>query len=155
AASAQVIRYLLTVSPDRERLAANLLQNGDPALVESAIQGMRPDPAIAQRLISLAWIESAAASLDPRRRSLAATSIAVRKFGGSETLARLLDDPDDSVARAALRAAGSLHDRKALFQIVTALERSRVRGEAIRSLVAFGPMILGTLSDVLNDDQVS
>ncbi len=155
AATAQTIRYLLTVSPERRRLAADLLQNGDPAILGAAIEGMRLDPAIAASLISREWIEAAAVSTDPQRRALAAAAISVRGQGGIEVLERLIDDPDDSVARSALRGAGSLRSRKLLFPIVAALERSHVQGEAIRALVAFGPAIIGSLSDLLNDDQVS
>lgn len=155
AATAQTIRYLLTVSQDRRRLAADLLQNGDPAMLGAAIEGMRADPAIAAGLISREWIEAAAVSADPGRRALAAAAISVRGQGGIEVLERLIDDPEDSVAQSALRASGSLRNRKLLFPVVTALERPHVRGEAIRALAAFGPAIIGSLSDLLNDDQVS
>ena len=88
AATAQTIRYLLTVSQDRRRLAADLLQNGDPAMLGAAIEGMRADPAIAAGLISREWIEAAAVSADPGRRALAAAAISVRGQGGIEVLER-------------------------------------------------------------------
>jgi AAA family ATP:ADP antiporter len=154
AATAQTIRYLLTVSQDRQHFAADLLQSGDPALLEAALEDMRPDAALAEGLISPEWVDATAVSADPKRRALAAAAISVR---GQETdaLQRLLDDPDDSVTRSALRAAGSLRNRKYLFQVVAALDRSRLRSEAVQALAAFGPHIIGSLSDLLNDDQVS
>jgi ATP:ADP antiporter, AAA family len=154
AATAQTIRYLLTVSQDRQRFAADLLQSGDPALLEAALEDMRPDAALAEGLISPEWVDATAVSADPKRRALAAAAISVR---GQETdaLQRLLEDPDDSVTRSALRAAGSLRNRKYLFQVVAALDRPRLRSEAVQALAAFGPHIIGSLSDLLNDDQVS
>jgi AAA family ATP:ADP antiporter len=154
-ATAQAIRYLLTVSRDRQRLAADLLEKCDPSLLESALENMRPDAALAEGLISAEWIESTAVSPDPKRRALAAAAISVRQGKGTEALQRLLDDPDDSVTRSALRAAGSLRNRKYFFLVVAALERTRLRGDAIQALVAFGPAVIGSLSDLLNDDQVS
>jgi len=169
AASSQVVLYLLTVSPERERFAAELLRHDNPAVVEAALEairaaaekldGVKPIGKSIGILIGVDWIEEMARSDDPRRRALAATAISVRgdlqDDRGVETLHRLFDDADVVVVRAALRAAGALTSRMNLFETIRALDRAPLRGDAIRALTAFGPGIAGALYDILNDEKVS
>jgi ATP/ADP translocase/HEAT repeat protein len=144
--------YLLELSPSRSQLAAELLNSGDPAKISAALDGLRLQPELAKEVISPKWLEGMARSEDPKLRALAATGIAVSRDEGQEFLHALLHDEDPTVVVAALRSAGQLQDRAYLFSIIHALENSRLRGEAITALTAFGPGIAGTLSDVLNDD---
>jgi AAA family ATP:ADP antiporter len=155
AASLHVVRYLVAVSPERERLAAELLQNDNPEIVEAALEGIGNDRATALKLIGLEWIEKMARSNDPRRRSLAATAISVRGDRGTDAIHYLFEDADYTVVRAALRAAGVLQSRAYLDETIRALDHVRLRGDAIQALTAFGSGITGSLSDILNDEKVS
>jgi ATP:ADP antiporter, AAA family len=150
------IGYLLTVAPQRMKLGAEYLNSDRPEVVQAALEGISSNPDLTASLISEEWIAENARSSNAERRSIAAAAIAVRDWGGpeSETLHRLLDDTDTGVALAALRSAGKLRNRAYLFQIIRALNHSRLRGEAIRALTAFGPGIAGTLYDVLRDEAV-
>ena len=89
-ASPQVVHYLLTVSPVRERLAAELLQHNNPATVEAALEAIRPDHTLAAKLIGIDWVEQMGRSQDPRRRALAATAISVRGHEGTDRLSQPL-----------------------------------------------------------------
>jgi len=146
------VTYAVTMSPSRSGLAAQLLQDERPEVVESVLEGMRSQHDLAVDLIGRDWLDTMEGSKDPRRRALAADAIAVRGDRGTEALHRLLDDADPVVARAALRAAGALGNRAYLYQIVNHLGNPRLRGGAIGALTAFGEAITGTLSDVLNDE---
>ena len=68
----------------------------------------------------------------------------------------LFEDSDDLVVRAAILAAGALRSRAYLDETIRALDRARLRGDAIRALIAFGSGITGrAFSDILNDESVS
>jgi hypothetical protein len=151
----QVVHYLLTVSPARERLAVELLQHDSPAMVEAALESIRPDRSLGDKPIGIEWIDRMARSEDPRRRALAASAISVRGDQGTDRLHYLFEDMDDFVVRAALRAAGALRSRAYLDETIRALDRARLRGDAIQALTAFGSGITGALSDILNDENVS
>jgi ATP:ADP antiporter, AAA family len=154
-ASRQVVHYLLIVSPARERFAAELLQHDSPAILEAALEGIRPEHALAQKLIGIEWIEKMGQSQEPQRRALAATAISVRGDQGTDRLHYLFEDRDDFVVRAALHAAGALQSRAYLDEAIRTLDRARLRGDAIHALTAFGSGITGALSDILNDEKVS
>lgn len=148
------IPYVLAVSPDRERLAADFLNDENPAVVEGTIEALRADRSLAERLIGKEWLDSMASSEDPRRRALAAAAIGARGDQGIETLHRLFDDPQPEVAAAACRAAGALRNRVYLDPLVRALSSPRRRGEAIAALAGYGESICGSLADVLLDNNV-
>ncbi len=151
---AAVIPYLLTVAPDRAHLAAELLDDADPRIVEGVLGALRTDRELAEELVTREWLDRNGRSSDPRRRALAATAIGVRGDHGTEALHRLLDDADPGVSRAAARAAGELRTRAYVHRLVELLGRSAVRGDAIAALASYGPSICGALSDVLLDESV-
>ncbi|PWU03582.1 MAG: hypothetical protein C5B51_18770 [Terriglobia bacterium] len=151
AARAAVV-YALALAPDRARLAEELLEDSNPLLVDAALEGIRSDRELAETLISKEWLDRMAAEEDPRKRALAAVAIGVRGDQGTEALHRLLQDADTTVAAAACRAAGILHNRSYLFAVVQALGNPRLRGDAITALAAFGPYITGVLAGFVWDE---
>lgn len=146
------VPYALALTPDRARLAADLLEGPNLSLVRGAVEALRADRELAQALITQEWIRRMAQSADPERRALAAAAIGVRGDQGSDVLHGLIEDADPVAAAAACRAAGALRNRDYLFPLIRALSRPRLRGDAIHALAAFGPVICGTLSDVLFDE---
>jgi ATP/ADP translocase/HEAT repeat protein len=150
-ASPRTARYLLVVAPDR--FASVFLGHDNPEIVAAALEGVGAGHRPASTLIGDEWIADRAQSPDPRRRALAAAALALRGDMGTDTLRQLIDDPDPSVARAALRTAGALGNRECVFSVIHRLDNARLRGAAIRALTAFGTGITGTLADVLNDQR--
>ena len=47
-----------------------------------------------------------------------------------------------------------MHNRAYLFALLRALGQTKVRGDAIDALAAYGPAITGSLSDLLLDESV-
>jgi ATP/ADP translocase len=119
---ASAVPYALTVAPDRVRLASELLDAPNATLASGALEALRKDDALAQQLLTREWMNQAAQSQDYGRRLLAC------------------------------RAAGILRDRADLFWLASLLNDSRLRGEAITSLAAYGSSICGALSDMLFDE---
>jgi len=155
-APCHAISYVLTLSESRKPVAQSLLNGTNLPAVQSTLDGLRVCPDLARELLTNDWIEKMAAASDPQRRRLAAAAIAVRGDTGIERrLHFLLDDSDPCVVREALKTAGELKGRTYLYPLIDALGKPRVRLEAIRALCNFGPLITGTLSDVLADEQVS
>lgn len=151
---ASAVRYLLALSPDRGRLAAELLEDSNQFLASRALEALRMNRELARGLITSLWLERMAASPDPQKRVLAATAIGVRGEDERGLLYRLLEDPDTQVTAAACRAAGELRDRSYVHGLVRALGPARLRREAIAALAAFGPQICGTLSGVMMDENL-
>jgi len=147
-----VVAYAITVSPERTRLAAELLDSGVNELVQGALEGLRSDRELAQKLISREWINKMASSADPRRRALAAIAVGDRGDQGIEVLHALLQDADPEPTAAACRAAGLLRTRSYVYALVDALGNPRLRPDAISALAAYGPSICGTLGDILMDE---
>jgi AAA family ATP:ADP antiporter len=100
------------------------------------------------------WISRTARDADPRRRVLAARTLAIRGDQGTEAIHQLLADPDAQVAAAACRAAGTLRNRAYVFTLARLLANPRVRGAAIEALAQYGPAICGTLGDILDDEKL-
>lgn len=149
---APAARYVILQSPDRNRLAAEWLDRGDPALAKGVLDASRDNPELARELITPEWIQQAASSSDPRRRALAAEAIGVSGSMPAESLLPLFAEDEQAVAASAVRAAGTLRHREYLFPLIRALGNIHLRGEAIRSLAAYGPGICGALSDVMLDE---
>jgi ATP:ADP antiporter, AAA family len=152
--SASAVTYLLAVAPDRDRLAAKLLDAPDVFLAERAVEGLRSDPGLAQNLLTPEWLQRMGHADDPRKRALAAAALGVRGDQGADLLRSLLQDPDVEAASAACRAAGALRNRAYLHGLVQALGHPRLRRDAIGALVGFGPAICGSLSDALLDETI-
>jgi HEAT repeat protein len=149
------VPYALAIAPDRARLAAELIDDPNPDVAAGAVEALRADRELARRLIAPEWLERMAGSSDPHRRALAAAACGA--IGGTasgqhpDILSRLMEDPDAQTAAAACRAAGQTGDKAYVYPLMLALNRPRLRGEAIAGLAAFGPSICGALSDLLAD----
>ena len=148
------VAYVLALAPERERVAAGLLNGSNLGLASCAVDALLADRTMAEKLVSRDWLEGMAASDDPRRRALAADAIGARGDVGTGLLHRLFEDTDRETVRASCRSAARLRDRDYLFQLAKALDDSQVRGEAIASLAAFGASICGFLSDCLLDESL-
>jgi hypothetical protein len=146
------IPYILAVTPDRRRLAAEFLDDANPAIVGGTLDALRTDHELADELITREWLDRAARSSNPRNRALAAKAIGVRGDQGTELLHHLLSDSDPEVVRESCRAAAVLRNRAYLFALIRSLESPRLRADAIAALAAYGHSICGMLSDVLFDD---
>jgi ATP/ADP translocase len=147
----KLVKYVLTVAPDRVRLAAELLDDPNLELAAAAVEALRDDRAVADELITREWLARQAESSDPACRRLAAAAVGVRGDENSELLNRLMEDQDIETVRAACRSAGLLKNRHYLFRLTQALGSARLRGDAIAALASFGPSICGFLADVLLD----
>jgi AAA family ATP:ADP antiporter len=121
---AEEVQYAIAISQDRRRLAADFLEEPDPAVASAVLETLRQDRVLAEELLTPEWFDRVERSEDPRRRALA------------------------------IRAAGVLKDRTHLFRLVQALGNPRQRGDAIAALAEYGPQICGSLSDVLLDESV-
>ena len=152
AAARLAVRYAIAVSPEAGELAARLLNHPNPGVVESALESLTREQA--NDLIQVDWIRNAAADSDPGRRTMAAIAVRVRGDQGTEALHRLLQDEDQAVARAACQAAAAIGNRMYVELMIHRLGDVRVRGTAIESIAAYGTRIIGTLSDLLEDDNV-
>lgn len=156
AASAPVreaVLYALALNPEPAELARRLLDHVNPAVRESALEGLAARPEVARELIDAEWVQRAVASSDPRERELAAMAIRITGVQDRGAIERLLSDPDTQVVSAAMSAAAAVTDRSYLPSIIQALGNPHVRGGAIECLARYGPRILGTLTDLLEDDQ--
>lgn len=148
----EAVMYAIATSDAPGDLAGRLLENGNPEVASATLDALAASPELARDRIRREWLSSAAQSSSPARRALAAQAIGVRGDAGTEALFRLLDDPDPSVARQAIRTAGALQSRQYLEPVFRALASLQLRGEAITALANFGPKLIGTLEDVLADD---
>jgi AAA family ATP:ADP antiporter len=146
------VPYALAIAPDRARLAAELLNDGNLNVAAGTVDALRNDPELCPVLLTRDWVVRMADSEDPRRRTLAAKACSAACPGNSEILERLMKDPDLTTALAACKAAGESQNKAHLFTLMSALNRPQLRGQAITALAAFGPSICGALSDLLLDD---
>ncbi len=146
--------YVLTVSPQRVKLARLWIDDPNPAVEEGIIEALSAQRDDAAEVITHDWISKNAGAPDPRRRILAARMVAVRGDQGTEAIHDLLADPDPGVASAACRAAAAVRNRGYILEMAKLLSNYRVRGAAIQALAAYGPVICGTLGDILSDESV-
>jgi len=150
-AATQAARYLIATAGDKKTAAGQLLEHANPSLRRAVVQALADHPEVARELIDYRWLRERAADPDPRVR--ANIAVAIRAFGdqGTESLHRLLSDPDQSVVREAVRTAGVLQARGYVDELIALLADSRLRGETIEALASYGTRILGTLTDLLQD----
>lgn len=146
------VRYVLTVTPDVRPVAVLLLHHPNPVVIEGALAALASMPELAQELIRHEWLVETMSSPDPNRRKLAALAVRARGDQGTDVLHRLLDDEDTEVLRAAFASAAVLQNREYLPAIVRRLPNPKLRGAAIEALSAYGTRIVGTLSDLLEDE---
>jgi AAA family ATP:ADP antiporter len=145
------VSYALTVSPQPQPLLLELLALPDAAVWEGAVDALTNLRDLATEVMTHDWIAGAASDADPRRRALAARAIAVIGDEGTEALYKLLEDANPRVASEACRAAGKLRNRNYVQVIVRRLCDGRLRGPAIEALGSYGPLICGTMGDILED----
>jgi ATP/ADP translocase/HEAT repeat protein len=148
------VAYLLSVSPEASQLAAELLDDPNSLVGESALEALASQGEAGRDLVTYEWITRNAAEADPRRRRLAALGVGVRGDQGTESLHRLLEDPDPEVVFSACQAAGTVKNRAYLPAIIRRLAEARLRAAAIDALMAYGARISGSLGDLLDDNTV-
>ena len=143
------VAYVLSISPDRNDLAKQWIDDANPLLAGAALEGMDRDQ------ITKDWIEATASDPSAPRRALAAKALGLAGDQDSEALHRLLNDHDTKVVAAACRAAGALRSRAYIHDLVWILPNPHLRGEAVNGLAAYGPRICGSLGDILEDRTVA
>ena len=148
------VRYVLTTTPDKRAVAALLLNHPNPTAIEGALTALTATPDLTRELVPPEWLKDAANSSDSTRRRLAALAVSARGDQDTDVLHRLLEDQDPGVLEAAFRAAGSLQNREYVPAMVRRLADPKLRGAAIQALSAYGEKIVGTLGDLLHDEQV-
>ncbi len=113
-------------------------------------------PGPAQNLVAAEKIlETMVASERSRMRLEAAKVLARAPDCFAPLLTRLLADSDTEVARTAIRAVGSLHQRRLVPELIERLGSPELVADAAAALVAFGDVITGALRDQLADAAVS
>jgi AAA family ATP:ADP antiporter len=148
AAAPAAVAYALAVSPDRRELIREWMENPNPVIARAALAASDGD------MVTPEWINQAAVHLSADRRALAAHALGVAGDQGSDALQRLLRDVDASVVTAACRSAGVLCNRAYVHPLVFLLPNPHLRGDAIAALAAFGPRIIGSLGDMIDDKTV-
>ncbi len=149
------VQYALKSSGERQQLAARLLAHPNPAVAEATVRSLIDQPELAQNLITPDWLEQTVHDPDPARRRLAAIAVCTHGEAGSAILRDLLNDDDRDVVAAALRTAAALKNRDYLPAILRRLGDVHLRGTAVEALAEYGPGIIGTLSDLMDDESVS
>jgi ATP/ADP translocase len=144
-AAPAAVAYALAVSPERQELARQWIENPNPVIAGAALA------AADREVITPEWINLAAGDVSAGRRALAASALGMAGDQGTNALHRLLDDVDPAVVGAACRAAGHLCNRAYVHALVTQLPNPRLRGDAVAALAAYGPRICGSLGDMLDD----
>jgi ATP:ADP antiporter, AAA family len=144
--------YALIVSGDAQQLLRELLQSPNANIWDGAMDAVLDRRDLASEVITREWISAAAQDPVPERRALAARAIRAAGDQDTEALYRLLEDSDSRVITAACHTAGELRNRSYVHGIVRRLSDVGMRGVAIESLAAYGPMICGTLADALEDE---
>jgi AAA family ATP:ADP antiporter len=148
------VAYAVSMSPDSAALSKRLLDHPSFVVVARTLETIGDHSELTPELVTYEWLQAAATDPDPKRRELAALAVRSRGDQGTEVLHRLLRDPDFAVRDAALRTAGALQNRVYLESMIQALSSSRLRGAAIDALASYGSRIVGTLSDLLEDEKL-
>jgi len=143
--------YVVTMSEESGRLAAELIEHPNPVVGEAALSALSGDREHVQQLISRKWLVTATESAAPERRALAAFAIGVRGDEGTDALYNLLNDPEPRVVQAACCAAGRLANRDYLPVVVEKLGDPKTRGAATEALVSYGEPIREALGEILRD----
>ncbi len=151
----QAVHYVLAISADARRLAAELIGHSNAVLAEAALEALPADREEVRDLISRDWLGEAANDPSPDRRALAALAVGKRGDEGTDVLHRLLGDTDTRVAAAACRAAGRLGNRDYLDEVVAHLANPNLRRAAIEALVSYGPAVCEALAGLIEDRRLA
>lgn len=152
---AEAVRALARVSKERLlRALEDLLHDDDPGVVAAAIEvGLAHDTARARERL-----DALVARLRTRdaawRREIARLLGRLDDARYDATLARLLDDPEESVQRVAIEAAGRERHEAHLHKLIALVEHRALRAAARGALVAYGDAAVSALSVVLDDQRV-
>ncbi len=153
-AVAEAVGYAMTVSDEPVALGRRLFEHSNPEVPAAAVDALAAQPELAAELINHSWLNAAAADSNPARRALAARAVGVRGDAGTEALHKLLNDSDPQVLAEAIRAAGRLKSREYLPGLIRRLADPHLRGVSTEALAGFGPRIIGSLGDLLDDETV-
>jgi AAA family ATP:ADP antiporter len=147
----EAVLYAMKFSSEPDALARRLFDHRNFDVQKAAMEALAELPETAKCVVDEAWLAAAAKDRDASRRALAAIAIRVCSDGRRQALERLVQDREPNVAAEAIRTAGALCDRDFVPLLVQRLSDPQVRGAAIESLASFGPRIIGTLADFLED----
>ncbi len=151
--AAEAVAYLLAVAPDSDALAAELLRNEDLVVAEAALRVASGRRRLIEALVTEDWLRARAQSHDPVRRALAAVAAGLRPAADATMLLQLLEDSVESVAAAAIRAAGTLRHSACLDPVIRHLGNRRLRRAAIDGLISYGePVCSNLLERLLAED---
>jgi AAA family ATP:ADP antiporter len=150
----EAVLYAIAVSDEPAALARRLFEHIHPAVPPAVVDALAERGEGANEVLDHDWLEQAARDPSPARRALAARAVGVRGDAGTDALYRLLNDQDASVVKEAIRASGVLKNREYLAPLVRRLADPQLRGAAVEALAGFGPKIIGTLGDLLEDESV-
>jgi ATP/ADP translocase len=144
------IVYLRRTAPEgRDPLLAGLPEgDAHASLVRWLIERAEPDRESAARAAALAAI---AAAPRPARVAMIHLLGAATPEAAAPLLAELLDDPDDEIVQAAIRAAGRARALALVPALAAKLARRRFRARAIGALSDLGAPALRELAPVLAD----
>ncbi len=112
----------------------------------------------ARRAHVVAQIDAAAASTDAAERAAAAEMLAAFDRGGPadrHSLRTLLEDPDDTVVKAALGALRSPDDQALLPLVLTKLDHPPTTGAAAAALAAAGSSALPLVDEGLDSSELT
>jgi ATP:ADP antiporter, AAA family len=126
------------------------LEHPQRELRQGAMVGLLRSGELAGILAAGAKLNELVSSPSPAQRKFAAQALGDGGVAGFyRPLLTLLADPEPSVQRAALGAAGRLHHPKLWPAVVAALARPLVRSAAAEALVAGGPAVFPELRSAL------
>ncbi len=150
----EAVAYVLELSSDTERLAAEFVNHPNPVVAEAALKALSGNPDLVRSLVTRQWMAETAESKNPNRRALAAFAVGVRGDKGMEVLHTLLSDTDPHVIEAACRSAGELGNPDYLDKVILHLANPSTRRAAIEALISYGEPICETLARRLTDPSV-
>ncbi len=153
---AESVNYLSRLDPDPDSRLQSFLSHKNLDIRLAALEALEAnayEKPVAT--ISESWIE---ALLVPDRtetekaRVLAARALPLADRASiAGPLRQLLEDSNATVVNAALETAGKVRNRKLVSLVLSKLANRRTRARARDALASYGPRILGTLGDYLQD----
>ena len=137
---------------------AELLDSDDTELaaMAAALLATKPAPVGPRAQSTLSQFVKQIDSAPPHRRALAARLVGLPGADrDGSSLERFLDDPEPAVVRAALASAAALTPQGLSERVMGLLDDARFGVEVRRVLAAYGTPIGSSLSERLNDPELS